>query len=157
RHWIADAAPVASARRIEQLPGNRKAPRQRPDPGDWQEGAEAASIHQLDAQTPEGAGPDVFERLKRDIASLVASLVEVEEQEIDFDEELRAYGFDSINLAALAQGIAQKLDIDITASALFGYPSVAACAESLWASNQDKLLKHYHGEEGRTVNAVGLV
>ena len=152
RHWIADVPAVGSAKRVAPLPGGGQAPPHRHSPVGKRESAE--TLRELDARTPERAGHEGLERLKRDIGSLVATLLEVDEREIDFDEELRAYGFDSINLASLAQGIAQKFDLDLTASVLFGYSSVAACAEGLWASNQDKLLQHCQDGPTRTVNTA---
>jgi acyl carrier protein len=94
-------------------------------------------------QTPRDAPGEGLGTLTRDIARLVSDLLEVEESEIDFEEELRAYGLGSVDLALLAQSIVRKFALDIPVSTFFSFPSVASCAAGLWTSNEEHFCRYY--------------
>ena len=153
RWWVDDSPVVATTQLREVLPSSAPAAGRDAVPAPEASSpvpTPASSRGRPTRRDADAEGPDA---LMRDIARLVSDLLEVEEDEIDFEEELRAYGLASIDLALLVQSIVRKFDLDVPVSTFFGWPSVAACAAGLWASNEDHLRRYYERQRQPTRRA----
>ena len=144
RCWIEESSAIAPTKATKAVHPSDASERC-PDPANYRHTAEPISVRLHGASRAPIASGQILDRMKRDIAQLVSNLLGVDESEIDLDEELRAYGFDSINLTTLAQRISQRFDVDVTASLFFGCPSVGACAEELWTADKNRFTQYYEG------------
>lgn len=81
------------------------------------------------AAEPEDAGgaPTLIAELE----GMVSRILKVDVSEIDPEEPLGGYGFDSITLTELATEVNERFRVDVTPAHLFGHPSLTALAAFL--------------------------
>ncbi|UCH49735.1 MAG: SDR family NAD(P)-dependent oxidoreductase [Betaproteobacteria bacterium] len=143
RYWIETAAPLPSIEQPETVTTSDQDSAPRSEFSNDEDLSEPVAIEQHVDNGQAVADSDVLHSIKCDVGQLVASLLGVDGAEIDFDEELRAYGCSSVDLAVLAKRVMEKFDVDVPASVFLGYSTVAACAEGLWGTHKEQLRQYY--------------
>ncbi|MCP5002451.1 MAG: SDR family NAD(P)-dependent oxidoreductase, partial [Planctomycetes bacterium] len=86
----------------------------------------------------------------------VHQLLKVPEDQIDMDENLSDFGFDSITLAAFARDLSAIFSIEITPSLFFGYPTLEKVTRYLMNKHDVELGELYRDEEGDLSNSLGV-
>ena len=86
------------------------------------------------------------------LLGLISELQMIDTQELDANEDLRAYGFDSIGVVMLAQRLSDYYRLDITPERFFADASIAACAKSLHDDHAEALTR-FHTEHPAQLRA----
>jgi len=82
-------------------------------------------------------------KFQPDILSLAGSILKVSAKDIDPNDDISEYGFDSISFTELANQINDKYQIEVTPTIFFEYPSVSAFSQFLCDKYFERLLDYY--------------
>ncbi|SEH40710.1 non-ribosomal peptide synthetase [Magnetospirillum fulvum] len=123
------AALVGSEPRLLVLAGDAERLRRR------MEGPPAAKPAATVAAGPAAAPPGLEEKLLAALIGAAAHQLKVSAADLASDEELTAYGFDSIGFTQFANALNLRFGLDLTPTLFFEYPTLAALAAHLSASN----------------------
>ncbi|MBU6399042.1 MAG: SDR family NAD(P)-dependent oxidoreductase, partial [Verrucomicrobia bacterium] len=89
----------------------------------------AAVVVSAASARPPGSGPvganAGLEKLRGELAAEISSQLKVAIDEIDPDEDLHEYGFDSVSLTVFSNRLNQRYQIDTTPALFFEYPTLA--------------------------------
>ncbi|MCP4701434.1 MAG: SDR family NAD(P)-dependent oxidoreductase, partial [Gammaproteobacteria bacterium] len=80
------------------------------------------------------------ENIEEAVFQLASDILKVDSEEIDADEDMSDYGFDSITLTELTNRLNQQYRLDITPAILFEYPSLKSLIEFLGDSHPDRFV-----------------
>ncbi|MCP4137096.1 MAG: SDR family NAD(P)-dependent oxidoreductase [bacterium] len=86
---------------------------------------------------------EFFRKIENDLVKVVSAILEVDENDIDIDEDMSEYGFDSISLTEFTNEINEKYKLDITPAIFFEQPSISAFSEYLYEEYKYSLIKYY--------------
>jgi FkbH-like protein len=123
RHWLSDG-------RLADGEGASEAPASKPRPQPARVVAPVVQPKPAPASMPVGRSPQAV--LREHLKTFIADILKLSEAEIDFDIELREYGFDSINLTELTKRVNERFGLDLTVDLFFGHPTIERCARFLW-------------------------
>ncbi|MGA1868339.1 MAG: thioester reductase domain-containing protein [bacterium] len=84
-------------------------------------------------------------RIRKELAGMVSDILHVSADDIYEDEELSAYGFDSVSFTVFANKINEHYQLDITPAIFFEYPSIAIFSEYLVSEYHDSFMHSYAG------------
>lgn len=102
---------------------------------------------------PANASAASFESaLEHDLRDVICASLRLEDEAIDFDDDLARYGFDSISFSELATRLNDKFDLNLTPAIFFGYTYLHELKQGLLDEYGDELARHY-GSKG-SVTAV---
>jgi acyl transferase domain-containing protein len=90
---------------------------------------------------------NILENIERDLKAHISELAEIPEEEVDVDENLLNYGFDSFQLAKLASTLTKYYDIVITPSIFFGYTTIKELSRFYLDEYEDDLKGFYQQDE----------
>lgn len=131
RYWISSHADIQSRESV--LPSFPPPPREGP----------GVKIH-----APHPPHPDpVHGRVQDVLRNMAAALLKMPENDIDFNQNLREYGFDSLAGMKLIHRIEDQYEIKISPAVLFEHNSISALA--VYLSEQENM-KAVFGEEDHT-------
>jgi len=99
------------------------------------EGGTAAARPAAAAAGPVAAPPGLEEKLLAALIGAAAQQLKVSAADLVSDEELTAYGFDSIGFTQFANALNLRFGLDLTPTLFFEYPTLAALAAHLSASD----------------------
>ncbi|MCP4698377.1 MAG: SDR family NAD(P)-dependent oxidoreductase, partial [Gammaproteobacteria bacterium] len=77
----------------------------------------------------------------------VSAILKVEAADIDLDEEMSNYGFDSINLTDLTNRLNQRFGLELTPAVLFEHPSLAEFSSYLSQAYEEQFAAHFNVSE----------
>ena len=83
------------------------------------------------------------QKIQKDLLKAVSEILKIREKDLDPDEDLSGYGFDSITLTEFANRLNEKYNLEITPVTFFEYPSIGSFAQYLSQAHKDKLIQHY--------------
>ncbi|WP_096716360.1 SDR family NAD(P)-dependent oxidoreductase [Paraburkholderia acidicola] len=89
------------------------------------------------------AGVDLGElvaRVSRSLRQLVSELLKLELEQIDIEDDLSDYGFDSITFTSLSNRINKQFGLELIPTIFFEYPDIAGLAAYLAEEHQDALI-----------------
>ncbi|TAN51285.1 MAG: SDR family NAD(P)-dependent oxidoreductase, partial [Methylococcaceae bacterium] len=92
---------------------------------------------------PAPAMDDMRERLAADVLAQVAAVLKVAPEDVDPDDDLSSYGFDSIGFTALASKLETLLGFALSPSVFFEHRTLAAFLDYLLGSQEQQLRRHY--------------
>ncbi len=118
---------TGKARKIRQLLGQRTSKSQKESAG-------------FDGQVDE---TELLRKLQKNVSEIVSAILKVEEQNIDLDEKMSEYGFDSISLTELVNQINTRYDLEIMPAVFFEYPSIKAFTTFLCQEYRDTFVRYY--------------
>jgi acyl transferase domain-containing protein/SAM-dependent methyltransferase len=78
-----------------------------------------------------------LETFQQDLLNLTATILKLDEQQIDFNDKLTQYGFDSISFMTLANKINDTYHFEVAPSLFFEYASIASLSQFLYEEYQD--------------------
>ena len=86
---------------------------------------------------------DLHQRIQKDLLKAVSETLKIKEKDLDPDEDLSEYGFDSISFTEFANRINEKYSLEITPAIFFEYPSIGSFAQYLSQEYRDRLIPFY--------------
>lgn len=96
------------------------------------------------SRTPDAApGPALQARVERQVIAVVADLMKLRETDIDIDQSMSDYGFDSITLTALSNRLNGVYGLELTPALLFEHPTLRSFLGFLLAGHGPVLRAHY--------------
>ncbi|MBA1367141.1 SDR family NAD(P)-dependent oxidoreductase, partial [Burkholderia gladioli] len=93
-------------------------------------------------QAAPGAGVDLSRVVGAALLSRVSALIKVKPEDIDLDEELAGYGFDSISLTELATELNRTYELDLMPTVFFEHPTLAALTAYLVETHRETMARH---------------
>ncbi|MEW6381937.1 MAG: alpha/beta fold hydrolase [bacterium] len=105
-----------------------------------------AGEHELGAgseQKVKADAQDLRQRIQKDLLKAVSETLKIKEKELDPDEDLSGYGFDSITITEFANRLNEKYNLEITPVAFFDHPSIGSFAQYLSQEYRDRLIPFY--------------
>jgi polyketide synthase PksN len=82
-------------------------------------------------------------KLEQTLQQSVSQALKVRVEEVDSEEDLTSYGFDSVSFTKLVNQLNQLFNINLTPAILFEYPTLDQLATYLLAEYPGQLAKHY--------------
>ncbi|MBF0225156.1 MAG: SDR family NAD(P)-dependent oxidoreductase [Desulfobacterales bacterium] len=104
---------------------------------------ETEEVEQFESKIDE---KDLIEKIKQDLAKAISSILKVKENDIDFDENMSEFGFDSITITEFAKIIVEKYNIELTPANLFEYPTINGLSTYLFDEHKNSVTEHYKGK-----------
>jgi acyl transferase domain-containing protein/SAM-dependent methyltransferase len=92
---------------------------------------------------------DLRERLTAEVLAQVAEVLRVAPGDVDPDDDLSGYGFDSIGFTALAERLEARLGFALAPSVFFEYRSLGAFLDYLLGTQEPQLRRLYGETVGR--------
>jgi amino acid adenylation domain-containing protein len=80
---------------------------------------------------------------ERDLVEIVARIVKIPKEEIDFGVSMGEYGYDSIRFTVLSKRIKDKYDITITPAQFYTYTTINKLTDFLWSTYRKELERYY--------------
>ncbi|MCP4701907.1 MAG: amino acid adenylation domain-containing protein, partial [Gammaproteobacteria bacterium] len=96
----------------------------------------------LCSKAPSDTG-QLLEKLQKDILSMSGAILRVSAKDIDPNDDISEYGFDSISFTEFANRLNDKYQLETTPAIFFEYPSASALAQFLCSEYQDSLSVYY--------------
>jgi len=110
-------------------------------------GPSVSSGHQKEdkdmAKTGSGRARDVLAFLRDDLVAMVSEILKTEKDQIDLNDDISEYGFDSIRFTGLANIINETYGLEIMPTAFFEHPSLSDFSSYLSDTYPEPLVKHY--------------
>jgi len=95
----------------------------------------------------EDTDPALDAMLVADLREIVGVALRISPSEIDFDEDMARFGFDSISFSGLANTLNQKFSLDMTPAVFFKYSSLGELKDDMLAEYRQELESHYAQQE----------
>ncbi|MCP4700987.1 MAG: AMP-binding protein [Gammaproteobacteria bacterium] len=95
----------------------------------------------------------LVEKFQQDLLKLASDVLNVSVDDVDLDEHLSEYGFDSISFTEFTNRLNEQYQLDTTPAIWFEYPSLGEFARALCQQHQDHLLRHYEDALKTTLDA----
>ncbi|HIJ54487.1 MAG TPA: SDR family NAD(P)-dependent oxidoreductase [Deltaproteobacteria bacterium] len=89
---------------------------------------------------------DFLSALGNDVLSIASDILKIDTQDIDWNEDIGEYGFDSISFTEFANRINRQFRLDITPAVFFELPSIGAFTEFLAGNYTDQLSDYYRAD-----------
>ena len=89
---------------------------------------------------------DFLSALGKDVLSIASDILKIDVQDIDWNEDIGEYGFDSISFTEFANRINRQFRLDITPAVFFELPSIGAFTEFLAGNYMDHLSDYYRAD-----------
>ncbi|MCP5003507.1 MAG: SDR family NAD(P)-dependent oxidoreductase, partial [Planctomycetes bacterium] len=107
-------------------------------------------------RTPAMRGLTTEQCVVLQLKETVHHLLKVPKDQMDMDENLSDFGFDSITLAEFARNLSDRFTIELTPSLFFGYPTLEKLTEYLMSEHEEVLGKLYREEEDDLSSSLGV-
>jgi amino acid adenylation domain-containing protein len=85
----------------------------------------------------------LLETLQTDLLCIAAAILKIDEHQIDLNEKLNQYGFESIGFLTFANRINEIYHLKVTQTLFFEYASIASLAQFLYSKYQDNFNEYY--------------
>ena len=82
-------------------------------------------------------------RIRRDALNLISAILKVSADDIDLDEEMSVYGFDSISITKLTNQINDKYKLELTPAIFFEHSTLGSLTEYLLEDYRGIMADHY--------------
>ncbi|MGA1825407.1 MAG: beta-ketoacyl synthase N-terminal-like domain-containing protein [bacterium] len=91
---------------------------------------------------------DVLVKIQQELVRIVADILKVSEKDIDIDEAMDEYDFDSVALVKFANQINSLYGLDISPALFFEHPTIGSFAQYMYSEYEDIFLRYYldHGK-----------
>ncbi|MCG6895171.1 MAG: SDR family NAD(P)-dependent oxidoreductase, partial [Desulfobacteraceae bacterium] len=86
--------------------------------------------------------------LKADLKARISTIIRVDASEVDADEEIHTYGFDSISLTELANDINSGYRLEITPALFFEHPTINGLVDHFTNTYPKEMSSHFRIETG---------
>ncbi|MEW6379761.1 MAG: type I polyketide synthase, partial [bacterium] len=86
---------------------------------------------------------ELCQRIQKDLLKAVSETLKIREKDLDPDEDLSGYGFDSLSFTEFANRINEKYGLELTPAIFFEYPSIGSFAQYLSREQRDRLISFY--------------
>ncbi|HKX26950.1 MAG TPA: SDR family NAD(P)-dependent oxidoreductase, partial [Blastocatellia bacterium] len=86
----------------------------------------------------------------------VCQILKVDEQDLELDEELSVYGFDSISLTEFSNRLSGELKIDLLPTIFYEYPTLGTLKEFLLKDHAEALMKIFPAQTGQIAGGEDL-
>ncbi|MGA1867996.1 MAG: thioester reductase domain-containing protein [bacterium] len=107
-------------------------------------------LKETDEMRDKTRGGDLRPRIQKDIIRIVSDILKVSEEDIHLDEDMSAYGFDSVSFTGFASRINDKYTLEITPPIFFEYPSIEAFADYLYTEYRGNFVTYYQSSSHGT-------
>ncbi len=144
-----EAALRSGLSRVMVLSGDRAKIRQSLGIGEPAAPAKAIAPPRETRGTPSWAA-----KLQQELFELISAILKVDVQDIDAEEDVSVYGFDSITFTQLANRINARFDLEITPAIFFEFTTVTAIVAHLLEEHREGLEKLYGAVPAESVPAV---
>ncbi len=94
--------------------------------------------------TPNPDPDRLEEMLSADLTDGVARILQIHQSDIDPDEDMSKYGFDSITLTEMAAALNRKYALDLTPDIFFEYLSIAEFARYMMTAHYDAVWRYFN-------------
>ncbi|MCP4401849.1 MAG: SDR family NAD(P)-dependent oxidoreductase, partial [bacterium] len=91
--------------------------------------------------------------LEWDIQEEIGQLLNIPRDQLEPDENLAEFGFDSISLAKLATLLSEHYDLEITPAVFFGHATIARVSQYFLTDHQD-VMRAFYQEDAREPNIM---
>jgi polyketide synthase PksN len=78
-----------------------------------------------------------------DVKQCASAVLQIARERLDVQENLAAFGFDSISLATFAAALSRQFEVEVTPSVFFGYPTLSMLCEHLIARHAPLMESRY--------------
>ncbi|WP_279609511.1 SDR family NAD(P)-dependent oxidoreductase, partial [Burkholderia gladioli] len=95
------------------------------------------------ARSPAAGGADLSRMVSAALLDQASVLIKVKPEDIDLDEELAGYGFDSISLTELATELNRTYELDLMPTVFFEHPTLAALTAYLVDAHRETMARHF--------------
>jgi polyketide synthase PksM len=93
----------------------------------------------------------IKKEVEKSLIQSVSKTLKISEEDIDFDEEMSGFGFDSISFTSFCDVINEKLGIHVMPSIMFEFPTLTLFKEYLCSEKAGEIRTHlektYNGDE----------
>ena len=89
------------------------------------------------------ATPSLIQSLESLLITSIGQILKVRAEDIPVQEEMSAYGFDSITLTEFMNVVNQQLNLELTPTIFFEYPTVDSFRDHLIQTHEEKLLAKF--------------
>ena len=94
--------------------------------------------------------------LEWDLKEQISRLLKISRDKLDQDENLADFGFDSINLAQLANQLTIYYEIELTPALFFGYSTIEKLTHYFLTEHQ-QAIEEFYREDALTLNIVPVI
>ncbi|WP_244127699.1 type I polyketide synthase, partial [Burkholderia gladioli] len=105
--------------------------------------AAAPAVEITAARSPAAGGADLSRMVSAALLDQASVLIKVKPEDIDLDEELAGYGFDSISLTELATELNRTYELDLMPTVFFEHPTLAALTAYLVDAHRETMARHF--------------
>ncbi|MBF0442951.1 MAG: SDR family NAD(P)-dependent oxidoreductase, partial [Oligoflexales bacterium] len=91
----------------------------------------------------------LFKRMKTDLVKIVSEVLKLRENDVNIDDDMNEYGFDSITFVEFGKNLNRKYDIDMMGSVLFEHQTLSSLISYMIDEYRKNLVLHYRIEEDR--------
>ncbi|MCP4695670.1 MAG: SDR family NAD(P)-dependent oxidoreductase, partial [Gammaproteobacteria bacterium] len=100
--------------------------------------SQTASVQQAAGEYP--LTSRVQQKIETAVLQVASAILKVDSQEIDLQEDIHEYGFDSISITELTNRLNQLYQLELTPALLFEYPALGDLIAFLGESHADKFI-----------------
>ncbi|MBF0395442.1 MAG: SDR family NAD(P)-dependent oxidoreductase [Desulfobacterales bacterium] len=90
---------------------------------------------------------ELIQLLHNDLSKIISIILKVERDNININDDISEYGFDSIRFTEFANIINNKYNLELTPTIFFEYPTLSFFSNFLCEKYHDKIVKHYNYKE----------
>lgn len=90
---------------------------------------------------------NIEEMLERDFKNIISILLNIKTEDLDIEQNLTDFGFDSINLSIFAKKIEKYLRVEVSPSIFFNYTTIQKLVEYFMENNREALRCFYERNE----------
>ncbi|MCP4133214.1 MAG: SDR family NAD(P)-dependent oxidoreductase, partial [bacterium] len=83
-------------------------------------------------------------RVRQDLVEIAAGILKVDEKYIEFEDDMREYGFDTVTIALFANTVNEKYNTHVDLPAFFNTLSIQSFASLLCEANNEAVNTHEH-------------
>ncbi|MBF0451643.1 MAG: SDR family NAD(P)-dependent oxidoreductase, partial [Candidatus Magnetomorum sp.] len=80
---------------------------------------------------------DTIQQIQKRLLTLISDIIKIDKYDLQTDEDLYDYGFDSITFTQLANNLNEAFNLEITPTLFFEYPTIQKIAFALYSINQN--------------------
>ncbi|MBF0119026.1 MAG: SDR family NAD(P)-dependent oxidoreductase [Desulfobacterales bacterium] len=97
----------------------------------------------VDGYLTDGNAEGILAKVYKDLFKIISEILKIHEKDININEDISEYGFDSISFTKFANRLNEKYDLEITPVLFFEHKSIKDFSKFLCDSYLETLLKYY--------------
>ncbi|QMU65949.1 MAG: SDR family NAD(P)-dependent oxidoreductase [Flavobacteriaceae bacterium] len=108
------------------------------------------------AKIPSSDIPQTDQLVKKfqpDILTMISEILKIDVEDIDLNDDISEYGFDSMDFTQLANKLNNQYELELTPTIFFEYPSISEFSDFLCLEHENQLA-NYYGSNIETTSAT---